>query len=182
MENAADESVLHRRVAPKLAVVAMDGTILSSEPGLWQFLERFVEHEAIERQKLPACITEALADIASADRRNEIEPLSITWVPVPRLLVRATLLHGPDGSCIAVSFERLQVRSDVRQTGEHYGLSNREIEIAELLVQGLSTEHIAQRLSIARNTVREHMKHIHAKLRVSSRAELVSRLLNLSAK
>lgn len=181
MENVAGESVLHRRVAPKLAVVAIEGTILSSEPGLWEFLENFLEQEAVQRQKLPSRIREAISGIALAGPGNAMDPVSITCVPVPRLLVRATLLRGPDGSCIAVSFERLQVRSDIRQTAAHHALTTRETEIAEQLVQGLSTESIAKRLSIARNTVREHVKHIYAKLGVGTRAELVSRLLNLSA-
>lgn len=178
MEDVPPQSVLYQRAAPKLAVLALDGTILSSEPGLRKFFASFGDLKVSHPQKLPEPIGDAIRDLLVGRPQNDLEPLSAMCVPVPGLVVRATLLRGPDGSCVAVTFERLQLRSDVRQRAVRYGLSEREAEIAELLVTGLSAEHVAQRLSIARNTVREHLKHIHAKLGVNTRAQLISRLLN----
>jgi DNA-binding CsgD family transcriptional regulator len=59
-----------------------------------------------------------------------------------------------------------------------FGLSEREAEIAQLLVNGMSGAEIARHLNIAYNTVHEHLKHIHVKLNVSTRGELISRLLD----
>jgi DNA-binding CsgD family transcriptional regulator len=182
MEDRERESVLQQRTAPKLAVLALDGTILSSEPGLREFLESFPGLSIRTVQKLPQPLHDAIRDLFEARVQTQNEAFTAVCVPVAELVVRATLLHGPDGSCIAVTFERLQVRSDVRKSAKRFGLSERETDIAELLVQGFSAEHIAQRLTISRNTVREHLKHIHAKLQVNTRAQLVSRLLNLSRK
>lgn len=181
MEDSRKESVLYRRIAPKLAVLAPDGAILSSEPGLRAFLAGFSDVKWTGDERLPRPIDEAVNDVVAVRLSRQDEPPTAVCCPVPGLVVRATLLRGPEGICVAVSFERLQVRSDVRQTALDFGLSEREAEIAELLVQGLSAQHIAQRLHISRNTAREHLKHIHAKLRVNTRAQLISRLLNLSA-
>ncbi len=57
-------------------------------------------------------------------------------------------------------------------------LSNREQEVAALLLQGKSNKHIAAALQITQNTVEFHLKNIYAKLQVSSRTELMLKLGN----
>jgi len=55
-------------------------------------------------------------------------------------------------------------------------LTSREIEIVELIDQGLSNKEIAQRLSIALPTVKNHVHSILDKLHVHRRAEAAARL------
>jgi HD-GYP domain-containing protein (c-di-GMP phosphodiesterase class II) len=50
------------------------------------------------------------------------------------------------------------------------GLSDREIEVLRLLAGGLSNKEIAQRLSISKETVNHHVRHIYDKIDVSTRA------------
>jgi HD-GYP domain-containing protein (c-di-GMP phosphodiesterase class II) len=50
------------------------------------------------------------------------------------------------------------------------GLSGREIEVLQLVAQGLSNREVAQRLSISPRTAEHHVQHIYAKIGVSSRA------------
>jgi len=61
---------------------------------------------------------------------------------------------------------------------ELHGLTGREREVARLLVRGLSTDHIAQRLHITRHTVRDHVKAVYAKLGVRGRPELTAKLFH----
>lgn len=58
-----------------------------------------------------------------------------------------------------------------RLRGE-WGLSEREAQVAVLIVQGRSKVAIAQRLYLTENTVRTHAKNAYAKLGVRSKAEL----------
>jgi DNA-binding CsgD family transcriptional regulator len=51
-------------------------------------------------------------------------------------------------------------------------LTPREQEVAELLLRGCSSDAVASRLSISRHTVKDHRKHIFARLGISSLAEL----------
>jgi predicted ATPase/DNA-binding CsgD family transcriptional regulator len=53
-------------------------------------------------------------------------------------------------------------------------LTGRELEIAGLVVQGLSHREIAGRLVISKRTVDAHVEHIYGKLGVSSRVQLTA--------
>lgn len=57
------------------------------------------------------------------------------------------------------------------------GLTRSETDIARLVAAGLSNPQIAERLFISRHTVESHLKHIYAKLCLSSRTELVATVL-----
>jgi DNA-binding CsgD family transcriptional regulator len=55
-----------------------------------------------------------------------------------------------------------------------HGLSQRERQVAELMMRQLTTDEIAARLYISHYTVRDHVKAIYAKVGVTSRAELMT--------
>jgi DNA-binding NarL/FixJ family response regulator len=50
------------------------------------------------------------------------------------------------------------------------GLSEREIEVLRLLACGHSNRQMAQQLTISARTVDHHIRHIYAKIGVSTRA------------
>lgn len=54
-------------------------------------------------------------------------------------------------------------------------LSKREIELLELLAEGLSNQAIAERLFLSPHTVKTHVRNIYSKLDVSSRTQAVAR-------
>ena len=54
-------------------------------------------------------------------------------------------------------------------------LSDRELEVLDLIAEGLSNKLIAHRLNISEHTVKTHIASIFAKLGASSRTEAVSR-------
>lgn len=56
-------------------------------------------------------------------------------------------------------------------------LTERELELLDLLAEGLSNKLIAYRLSISEHTVKTHVASIFAKLGVSSRTEAVSQAI-----
>ena len=55
-------------------------------------------------------------------------------------------------------------------------LTHRELQIAELVAQGLTNAEIAVRLWISVNTVKQTLKNIFRKLNVSARAQMVAKL------
>ena len=61
-------------------------------------------------------------------------------------------------------------------------LSNREWEVAKLLLQGKSNKLIALSLGISDRTIEFHLKNIYAKFQVNSRIELILKLGNATGK
>ena len=72
--------------------------------------------------------------------------------------------------------ERQQLNSvdkfNARDLFLQYQLSDREIEIARLLVQDQSYAAIADQLCLSINTIRNHVKHLYKKLGVHSKNDL----------
>jgi LuxR family maltose regulon positive regulatory protein len=58
-------------------------------------------------------------------------------------------------------------------------LSQRELEVLQLIAQGLSNREISQRLFLALNTVKGHNRKIFGKLQVQRRTEAVARAREL---
>lgn len=92
-----------------------------------------------------------------------------------RISVNVVVLHDEEGRPAAVLH---LLRSDApgEASFEPPGLTAREREILSLLIQGLSTRQIAERLVISHATARNHVQHILAKLGVHSRGQAVARL------
>ena len=61
----------------------------------------------------------------------------------------------------------------IPKTRQDYGLTNREMEVLELLVRGLNNREIAEELVVSRATAKAHVSHILDKLDVSNRAEAI---------
>jgi ATP/maltotriose-dependent transcriptional regulator MalT len=55
-------------------------------------------------------------------------------------------------------------------------LTRREREVADLMIEGLSNQEIAQQLFISQATVKVHLRHIYEKLGVRNRAGATAKL------
>jgi len=64
------------------------------------------------------------------------------------------------------------------KSGNQYDLTERELDVLQLLAKGHSTKAIADKLKIAFNTVRSHLKNIYAKLHVNCGKEAIAKVLN----
>lgn len=70
-----------------------------------------------------------------------------------------------------------EMASQIRDALSHFGcgvLSERELEIARLVLRGFSSKAMAERLNISPDTVKVHRRHLYAKLDISSQPELFS--------
>ena len=56
-----------------------------------------------------------------------------------------------------------------------YGLSPRELEVAQLLAEGKTGPQVQSELFISKDTVKTHVKHIYRKMGIHSRDELIER-------
>lgn len=60
-----------------------------------------------------------------------------------------------------------------------YGLSEREAEVLLYTMRGRSAAYIADKLVIARSTVKTHTTHIYQKMNVSDRQEMLDLIESL---
>jgi DNA-binding NarL/FixJ family response regulator len=60
----------------------------------------------------------------------------------------------------------------VTPQGGGHPLSRREVEVAVLIAQGLTSKEVGRKLFIERGTVDTHVQHIYNKLQIESRPQL----------
>ena len=85
--------------------------------------------------------------------------------------VAGDALHGyPDAGTLPARLQRLEAR--IRR-GQDYGLTPAELRLVAFLRTHLSLQDIADRLQLARPTVKTHVASIYVKLGVTSRSDAV---------
>jgi DNA-binding NarL/FixJ family response regulator len=62
---------------------------------------------------------------------------------------------------------------EIKAQGDGGVLTRRELDVVHLVARGLSNQAIGKRLSISEGTVKVHVHHIYAKLKVTSRVALL---------
>lgn len=77
-------------------------------------------------------------------------------------------------STLAPEAAQVLVRVTSRPPTLGFDLTDREREILVLITHGLNNREIADRLTISRSTVKNHVSNIFSKLNVSNRAEAVA--------
>ncbi|MBQ1122743.1 LuxR family transcriptional regulator [Streptomyces sp. B15] len=94
------------------------------------------------------------------------------------LSCHASCLTGPGGlpGPVALVIEPATPADLAVLVADAYGLTSRELQITQLVARGTTTAEIATTLFLSPHTIRDHIKTVFAKARVSSRGELVARL------
>jgi DNA-binding NarL/FixJ family response regulator len=78
-----------------------------------------------------------------------------------------------DGEVVAAVLDASQLTVTRRQYLRPGGLSDRELEVLRLVVEGCSNPEIGRRLGISRRTAEHHVQHVYDKIGVSTRAAAV---------
>ncbi len=96
------------------------------------------------------------------------------------------------GAVIAVLFMGIGVYTGVqfvkREQSNHlnksaakkYQLSDRELEVLQLLADGLSNQEIADKLFVSLNTTKTHLSNLYSKLHVKRRTQAVQKAREMS--
>ena len=74
--------------------------------------------------------------------------------------------------CFCLSFKILPVKETIDNTSASL-LTNRELEILKLVVEGKNNTEIAKELVVSVNTVKAHLTNIFQKMKVKDRVQAV---------
>lgn len=163
--------------SPGLVVVNDGWQVESTTPGVERWLAELPDGDWAAG-RLPSAV---LAVAARALRGMETvgEPAEIA---VSRVLSRAgrwVVLHGASlgaGRRIAVIVEPAHPARIYPLLMAAYGLTDRERDVTQLILQGHSTAEIAEMLVVSVHTVQQHLKRIFDKTGVRSRRDLVGKV------
>jgi LuxR family maltose regulon positive regulatory protein len=148
--------------------------------------------QALAHQRLDE-EAQALAALSEAVHLGEPEGYIRSFVeegaPMEVLVYRLRRRCGKQGptSYLDTLLTAFQQESKAHQPAEKSSqsqllpepLSERELEVLQLLAQGVSNHEIAQQLVIAYDTVKRHVSHIFAKLGVTNRVQAVKQARQL---
>ncbi len=121
----------------------------------------------------PALTAKLIAEIESGKEAEVFALIS------PTTVLRATPLAGSVGKFYALFVEYVESRDLLANASQRYGLSLRELDVLRLVLHGMSTTEIAQRLCIAATTVHAHVKNIARKTKSTKRTEILAKLLGV---
>lgn len=135
------------------------------------------------RADLPAAITEASPDTAILTLSGVVTPLAWQLYDaglVDGLASKACTLDVIDRALSEVLVGRRTTAGASRAAGRSNPaeqLTERELDVLALLVQGASTREIGDTLAIGQSTARSHVQHLFQKLGVHSRVQAVRQAL-----
>lgn len=170
---AREQAEAHHDLFALAAAHRMTGE-LAMERGAWQNAETALRHAAEIATRIPAAHERAATALALAafhvtrtDKADRAE--------AARSLAEAEAVVAPLGApFLTAQLNALHARFDAINPAQAYGITAREADVLRYLVEGDSNQAIADRLSISRRTVDQHVSSLLGKLGVTNRVAATS--------
>lgn len=167
---------------PGTVVVDRKLNLVAATEQAWRWIERLGIPPLNEDEPLPAFVYAAAARVANSPpqpprpARVRLQAADGRWVVVQV----AALTEGPGsagaGSGYAVTLHGARSDDLAPLLMRAWALTNRERDVAQLVIDGLATEDIATTLFISPHTVRDHIKVIFDKIGIRRRRDMVAAL------
>lgn len=134
-------------------------------------------------------ISEAIAEertsLLETDRVGHLSATRVVTAADESYVVRAFVVRARQhGSAVDLILHIVRVLPRVNKSGSalkaQFGLTTREVEVAQLLARGLRNDALARCLGITPFTARRHTERVLAKLGVHSRAAAAALLARVS--
>jgi DNA-binding CsgD family transcriptional regulator len=162
---------------PAVVVVGADNTIRQVSAGAEARIGELLSASVTEPTGTIAALVGAARSYAGGrlDRppRCRVRGRSGMW-----LVLHATCLVSTDGTAgdVVVTIDEARPPEIVPLVVAAFDLTQRERDVAMLVLQGVETREIAARLHLSAYTIQDHLKSVFDKVDVRSRRELVARI------
>jgi DNA-binding CsgD family transcriptional regulator len=169
------QALLTRRSQPCVMVLDVDLNVAFADSRALALLE--THFQLPERGMLPVALRDLIAEIVRRWDDNAVASEQSIG-PISGLILRLVSLSGHYGSFYALLFEKEARREDLKSAVTRFSLTPREVEVLDLILDGMSAAEIAQDLHIAEVTVFDHFKHINDKTSARNRADMLAKIFN----
>ena len=164
--------------APGLVVLREDWSVESVTPGVERWLAELPDGDREAGRLPPAVLAVAgrARRTAGAGAPGEVAVARVLSGSGRWVVLHGAALESGGAPRTAVIVEPAHPARIVPLLMSAYGLTEREQDVARLVLQGESTGQIAERLVVSPHTVQQHLKGIFEKTGVRSRRELAGRV------
>ncbi len=170
---ACEQAMAHHDLFALAAARRVTGE-LAMERGAWQDAEAALRQAEEIAARIPAAHERVAIAIALATfhvtRTNKPDRAEAR-----RALAAAEAIVTPLGApFLTAQLDALRIRLHAVNPAQAYGITAREADVLRVLVEGASNQEIADRLSISRRTVDQHVSSLLSKLGVTNRVAATS--------
>jgi DNA-binding CsgD family transcriptional regulator len=175
-----DAATVRAADGPGLLLIADDFSVLATTPAADGLLAEMGDWP--RRDEVPQAVRAVAARLWELERAGIPAPALMPRARVRTRAGRWLVLHasrlsgvGTSGAT-AVMLEQALPLEVAPLVLHAYALTAREARVAQLVLQGLATREIAERLCISALTVQDHLKAVFGKTGVNSRRALVAQV------
>ncbi|WP_258000477.1 response regulator transcription factor [Bacillus sp. Marseille-P3661] len=168
-----EDQKIHNRVVEEYANLLSIGMLVIEQSfhiryyntKAWEICIRFAKND-----KYP--IQEFIEQTLLSYLRGFTNSHSFRVPQLPTIYIKIDTLKSTNQFIIFLIPVQGSLLNDNKSTTILAALTQREIEIADLLMRGLTNNEIAEQLFISINTVKRHVQNIYQKLEIKNRTEL----------
>jgi DNA-binding CsgD family transcriptional regulator len=169
-------SLLKQRARPHVILVDVNLQVALADPNALEFLRtQFQVDNATPT--LPAPLRDAASQLIRqwTDKGADSAQLIVT---VGGLVLRVIPMPGPQETLYGLFIEKEVWREDLNDAMVRFSFTPREVEVLDLILNGMKATEIAERLHIGEVTVFDHFKHINGKMQARNRADMLAKVFN----
>ena len=162
---------------PGIVMLGPDGSVVNASRRGAEWLDELATGQS-DVGAVPVAVQAVAGRLRSLGAAGQAPPRLRLRTPAGRwAVIHGSWIDGPGEAVIAVIIEEAAPTEVAPVMMLAYGFTPRERTITGLISRGLSTAEVADELSIAPDTVQDHLKSVFAKTGTGSRAELVATLM-----
>ena len=189
--NDFTQSIVGRRLGPGILILTSSIQLLYKDRRAWELCAEINNRESTANTVLPTQVAELCDEVAKllqiwtdAKDWEQIRIKRVIGNPDRPILLCGLGIpdrHGLQQSRILVTMEEIGRRRGavIEQVRDIFRLTEREVTVVQNLLKGWTNKEIAHELGVTEQTVKEHIKHIMAKTKTTTRTGILVQVLRL---
>jgi len=192
VSSAFTESIAEKRAGPGILILSTSGHLLYKDHRAWELCAALdLSGGEVSLKTLPLPVQELCGEInkllqvrTDAKDWEQFRVKRVFEVSGQQLLLSGLGLpdrHGLQQSRILITVEEIGRRPgpSIEYLKDVFRLTDREIMVVQNLLKGWTNKEIANELKVTEQTIKEHIKHIMAKTKTTTRTGILVQVIRL---